>query len=391
VADAVRAVTRPLRILHVPDPVGGQAAGLARAERALGLESVAVALEPSPFGYAMDEVVREAHPSAVGFEIARLRLLIRAAREFDVIHFNFGRTILPPPARGRASRRYRVYGALAGLRELPLLSRAGKAIVVTFQGDDVRQGDVLRRLFEHSVATVNPSNYETGDRAKRSIVRAFDRYADALFFLNPDLGHSLPARAEFLPYASVDLDDWQPIPPRSGERPLVVHAPSDRLTKGTDIIVAAVEQLRAEGVQFDFRLVEGVSRQEARAAYAQADVFVDQLHVGWYGAAAVELMALGKPVLSYLRTTDYAFLPPDFAKSIPIVNTAPETIRDRLRDIVTSDASQRDALGRAGRAFVERWHDPSAVAERLRAVYLAGVASKSGGPRGRAAVDSCHR
>jgi glycosyltransferase involved in cell wall biosynthesis len=366
-----------VRVLHVPDAVGGQAAGLARAERELGLDSRAIGLEPSPFGYAMDEVLRESHPSRVGFELARLRLVLRAAREFDVVHFNFGRTILPSPARGAADLRSRLYGALLGLRDLPFLARAGKAIVVTFQGDDARQGDVLRRLYENSVAAANPANYTVGDRAKRSIIATFDRYADAIFFLNPDLGHVLPVRAEFLPYASVDLRDWRPTPLRASGRPLVVHAPSDRLTKGTDTVLEVVDRLQREGLQFEFRLVEGVAQAEARAIYEHADVFIDQLHVGWYGAAAVEAMALAKPVLCFLRTEDFAFLPAGLADAIPIVSVTPATLSERLRELVTADVGRRTELGATGRAFVEHWHDPLAIAERLRAVYAAAVASKA--------------
>jgi glycosyltransferase involved in cell wall biosynthesis len=359
-----------LRVLHVPDAVGGQAAGLARAERAVGLESVSVALEPSPFGYEMDETIARPGRSRLSFERERLKLVVRALRDFDVIHFNFGRTILPPPARGPAGFRYRAYARLLGLRDLALLDRAGKTIAVTFQGDDVRQGDVLRRRYAFSVADANPANYQTAaDAAKRRIAAAFDRHADLIFFLNPDLGWVLPARARFLPYASVDPQEWMPQPPRHSERPLVVHAPSDRLTKGTEHVLAAVDQLRADGVPFDFRLVEGLSHAEARRLYEDADVFVDQLVVGWYGAAAVEAMALGKPVVCFLREEDFAHLPAELAADIPIVNADRATLTDRLRVLLEGSPDARAALGARGREYVLRWHDPTAIATGLASLY----------------------
>jgi len=39
-----------------------------------------------------------------------------------------------------------------------------------------------------------------------------------------------------------------------------------------------------------------------------ADLLVDQLLTGWYGAVAVEMMALGKPVVCYLREDDLKFI-----------------------------------------------------------------------------------
>lgn len=367
-----------LRVLHVPDAVGGQAAGLARAERALGLDSFAVSLERSPYGYRMDEVVRRPFQSRPAFELARLRLLARALRDFDVVHFNFGSTILPPPARGAASTRYRAYARVVGLRDLPLLRRAGKVIAVTFQGDDVRQGDVLRARYAASVATANPGNYPpAADWVKRRIAAAFDRHAHLIYYLNPDLGWVLPRRAEFLPYASVDPLEWEPAARPASPRPLVVHAPTDRLTKGTEHVLAAVERLRNEGVAFEFELVEGVTQEEARRSYERADVFVDQLHVGWYGAAAVELMALGKPVVCFLRREDFVHLPRDLAEEIPLIDATPQTLAERLRQLVMASAETRADLGARSRAYVDRWHDPLAIAERLKNAYEAAAASPS--------------
>jgi hypothetical protein len=355
--------------------VGGQAAGLARAERALGLDSVAVALEQSPFGYAMDEVLRAPGRSRLAFERDRWQLVLRAARDFDVIHFNFGRTIMPPPPRGAASPRYRLYARLLGLSDLRLLDRLGKLIAVTFQGDDARQGDVLRARYERSVADANPGNYgDPGDRAKRRIVAAFDRHADVLFYLNPDLGWVLPGRARFLPYASVDLSRWSPLALESRARPLVAHAPSDRLTKGTAHVLAAVESLRSQGVRFDFELVEGVTRDEACEVYKRADIFIDQLHVGWYGAAAVELMALAKPVMCFLRIDDFVHLPQELVAEIPIVNVEPSTLADRLRELILAPLEVRAEVGRRSRAYVARWHDPLAVARTTADLYERGLA-----------------
>ncbi len=58
------------------------------------------------------------------------------------------------------------------------------------------------------------------------------------------------------------------------------------------------------GVRFEFTLVEGLHREEAKRLYERADLFVDQLILGWYGGVAVELMALGKPVIAHIRPGD---------------------------------------------------------------------------------------
>ena len=206
------------------------------------------------------------------------------------------------------------------------------------------------------------------DAARRRTIAAFDRYADAIFFLNPDLADVLPARASFLPYASVDPDEWAVSPEETDGPPLVVHAPSDPRVKGTDRVVAAIARLQAEGVPLRFELLHGVDREDVRSALERSAVVVDQLNAGWYGGLAVEAMALGKPVIAALDLLGHPSLPPDFRRDVPIVDASAETLADQLQALLASPEERR-RLGSAGRAFVERWHDPRKVARTVIAAY----------------------
>jgi hypothetical protein len=373
----------PLRVLHCPSNVGNNPQGLARAERSAGLESVCVSFE-DPFGYEVDESLATANP--LGFERRRWGLLRRALRDFDVVHFNFGRSLFPPPppipwgddplhAPGRA------YLRLLALRDLPLLRRAGKTIAVTFQGDDARQGHgpnapaAARRLAEQ----VGDGYYTpAGDALKRRTIGTFDRYADRIFFLNPDLGEVLPDRARFVPYASVDPVEWTPREPGPLRgAPRIVHAPSHRGVKGTEHLVQAVARLKAEGVPIELELVEGVSHTEARRAYERADILVDQLLVGWYGALAVELMALGRPVVCFIdQETAQSHAPPELLGELPIVRASPTDLAGALRSLVTESRGDYPELSRRSRAFAERWHDPVAIGRRMRAEYETASAER---------------
>ena len=133
---------RQLNILHVPDLVGGNAPGLARAERELGLASSCVAFVPSPFGYAADEILRPPGVGRATFERRRLQLLWRALTKADVVHFNFGRSILPHPL---------------ALRELPLLRAAGKAIVVMAADHVIRDTSAFCKTIETGGAPNDPA------------------------------------------------------------------------------------------------------------------------------------------------------------------------------------------------------------------------------------------
>jgi hypothetical protein len=280
-----------VRIIHCPEIIGSHAPALAEAERRLGFASECIALAPHPFAYAADRVLSGG--GRVRMELARWRLLAILLGRADVVHFNFGMSSMPQrvaldaPWDARTPRwarwLYNIYAGALELRDLVWLRQRRKRIVVTFQGDDARQGGALRRS-EHPQPADEVQIYTTeGDRLKAERIALFDRYADALYALNPDLMRVLPGRTRFLPYA-VPLAGEPLLPrpaPRTGHLRSVLHAPSHRGAKGTRYLLEAIERLRSEGHAFRFTLVEGVAHEEALRRYAEGDLVVDQLLYGW--------------------------------------------------------------------------------------------------------------
>jgi len=258
------------------------------------------------------------------------------------------------------------------LRDLPLLKAAGKGIVMTYQGDDARQGDVLRAQFDIHPADEAESEYYTpiSDEGRRERIAFVARYADKIYSLNPDLLHVLPLGAEFLPYSHIDIDSVRPRPPnRRLDHVRILHAPSLRSVKGTRHVISAVESLKEQGLPVELALVEGLSHDQALREYAKADLVVDQLLYGWYGGFAVEAMALGKPVVAYIRPEDLEWVPREMRDSLPIINANAHSLEQVLMEWVTIRRDELADVGELSRAFVEAWHRPTSVAERTRATY----------------------
>jgi glycosyltransferase involved in cell wall biosynthesis len=351
-----------VRVLHCPTDTGGNAWTLARAERALGLDSAVMVFGSSWLQYPADVDLRLPELSRPGRAVAVARAFYHAVHDYDVIHFNFGESLLP-----RSS-------LVPWLRhvDLPLLRALRKVIVVTYQGCDVRQRGFCTRHFPFSACDATECGVCTpevdADRARRAAI--FDRYADSIFALNPDLLRVLPQRAEFLPYATIDPRSWTPVRsrPRTDGIFRILHAPTSRSIKGTRYLVAAVEGLRETHPGIELDLVEGRPHAEVRALYESADVVVDQLLIGWYGGFAVEAMALGKPVVCYLREEDVRLIPSPMRHDIPLLNATPHTLAGVL-SALASDPAVLEVAGRRSREYVERWHDPARVAQRTKAVY----------------------
>jgi hypothetical protein len=332
-----------VRILHAPWNVGGNPIGLSRAERELGFRSDVLVLHQHRYGYEADINLDLPERGGRAAMLRRTGFSLRSLLKYDVFHFNFGETVFQWfDPRGRLHT------------ELPLLKRLGKRVIATFQGDDARPPDANPYAPSREADLPELELIQSQRRA------AMLRYADRVFFLNPDLRQWLPG-ARFMPYASFDPRSVQPTPLPEHEEMIVAHAPSDRKQKGSDRITEAVEALRGEGVPIRLDLIEGVPREEALERTARADIVVDQINIGWYGGYAVEAMALGRPVLCYIREDEPADNP--WGDELPIVRTTAETIRDDLRRLI-DDPERRRRAGSEGRSFVERRHDPRVIARQ---------------------------
>jgi len=201
---------------------------------------------------------------------------------------------------------------------------------------------------------------------KRRFIELISRVADRMFVTDPELATYVPG-AEIVERA-IDVSSWPDIGVADVETPLIVHAPSRRGVKGTNAILRAVGALRRKGLRFDFQLIEKLPQQKARKIYEQADIIVDQLRIGWYGVFAVEGMALGKPVVAYIRD-DLVY---HFGEELPLANANPGNIEQVLERLVRS-YPERQSLSRRARAFAERVHDSNVVAAKLAEHYREAV------------------
>lgn len=349
-----------MRILHCPSDVGGNAWGLSRAERELGLQSDMVVLNQQWFGYNNDINLNLNASPIIIRDFKRFRFYRSTLDKYDVFHFNFGRSILDYPFSG-----------IFNYIDLSDLKRRGKKVIMTFQGCDARIKRYCCKNFTISACVECKVWYcnRITDAMKRRRLAKIERLADEIFVLNPDLKHFLP-NAEFLPYASVDPRQWRAAESYPSEennaRINLLHAPSNRSIKGTEHIIRACMALEKEGYPINLVLAEGIPHARMKAVYESTDIFIDQLLVGWYGAAAVEAMSLGKPSVCYLRESDISWL--HFSESIPIVGATPSTIYDVLLHLIENRCDLKD-IGRRSRAYVEKVHDPLKIAQQLKRIY----------------------
>lgn len=339
------------------------AATNARAERQLGVDARTLVygtyFVTSDFDHDLSPwmkwpVVRSIVPYVV---------LLWAAFRFDRFHFFCDRGLLPSPD-GRSIHR----------GELRLLRRIGREVWCWTYGADVRTREKTLSLGEPNACSecTDPGLHCVCDDTRGAAnVREIVRHANGLLAMG-DMQEYTPGSRNDLFFWPVDVHGpraarYEPrFPEPATTAPLrVVHAPNHRHFKGTRYLVDAVERLRSEGIDVDLVLVEGLPNDEALAVYRSADVVFDQCLIGFHGYFALEAMAMGKPVLCYIRDPERYLIDPE---NCPIVNVRPETIAETLRSLA-NDRPRLQRLGRRGRDYVETNYSLAAFAERLRRLY----------------------
>lgn len=279
---------------------------------------------------------------------------------FDVFHFFFhGGFLAQTPLR---------------FLEVQLLHLAGKKVVVMPYGADVAvptriSSMVFRQGLLMSYPSLATSEHET--------VRWIDYFTAHADFIVGCIFHSetMP-RWDMLTthYYPIDTAVWSPIVASEteidGVRPVtVVHAPNHRGLKGSEFLIAACNELRAEGYPIELRLLEGVPNSEVMRIMQDSDIVAEQFIHG-YGLNAMEGMSLGKVVMSNLSDDHYYRVHRMYTglDECPIVNTSVESIKDTLRMLI-SDPELRSQRAVAGRAYVCKFHSYDAVAQMWDAIY----------------------
>jgi glycosyltransferase involved in cell wall biosynthesis len=308
----------PLRVTLCPVNTAGVPWTNTQALRHRGIDARLVVFERYKLHPEADESLEIPSNSLLLARQARQwAALARLLPRTDIFHFHFGLTLVPQSL------------------QFPILRTARKKSVMHYLGSDIRGK--------------SPEQLSYGKKADAEIVGSYD----AIRWV---------PEAEVIP-PGIDLAAVEPAPPPERERPLILHAPSSRRRKGTEHVIAAVD-----GLDADLDLVEGLHHDEAFERYGAADIVVDQLNAGWYGLFAIEAMALGKPVVTFLHDEAVRRTEEAFGTRVPLVSATAETLREALRPLV-ADASRRRELGAASRAYVERVHDLETVTDRLLALY----------------------
>jgi glycosyltransferase involved in cell wall biosynthesis len=360
---------------------------LARALRARGWDAMSISTEAPdspnrPFYHGEDETIFDPDPLAHKRQIQSF--LAQNAGRFGIIH-SYGIDILSLFVSSCDQR-------LASAYPWDILEAKRRGVLVGYSHsgclDGVSQSSFRawspsmcsNCVWEHRPDVCSDTRNLEWGRKLTTIVDLFCTETD------PPLDFKGSSRSFRAPLTfALDSEHWHPdlkVPAhyqREGrtEEVIVFHGMGNyasrtcggRNVKGTGAVIKAIEQLQREGINIQLDFVQNVPSKDMRYIQSQADIVVDQLNYGRYGALAREAMMLGKPVVGRVNRLDGVGLPATrCVQETPIVDADEMTVVDVLRDLALNPA-KREAIGKASREHAIHWWSAERLAERFERVY----------------------
>lgn len=244
--------------------------------------------------------------------------------------------------------------------DYPILRLAGKKMISVFCGDDIRFGEAVslyaleRGYFNELEPYLNTRTHEINDLflIKTCRIRVAETCSN-LIVSSPEMGQ-LQRKPYMRLHIPINLNNYQ-FKVHGRPNPKIVHAPSYRGYKGTDVILRTVEELKTEGLQFEFILLENLPNQVVRDVLTDSDIVISQLYSDCLSTFSEEGMATGNAVVGRFVTDSVPSAP-------PAVNANQFTLKDQLRETITN-INQRVQLSYAAREYVEKYFNHLTVAQ----------------------------
>jgi glycosyltransferase involved in cell wall biosynthesis len=335
----------------------------ARAEKLLGINGISLVYSTYLISSEFDHNLSRWYSVPIFGKLVPFAVFFWACLFIDRLHFYCDRGLIP------SLKPYRF-----NYSELYIYKLLGIPVFFWTYGADVRSRETTKMLGEPNCCTNCTSVGKTclcDETSRIKKIQKLKKYSNAIFSMG-DMIEYTPGSHNDLFFWPVDLNGenahkYEPAyPEEDGEKPLrIVHASNHRTFKGTHFLIEAVENLKAEGVSIELILVEKVPNEKALDIYRSADIIFDQCLIGFHGYFALEGMAMGKPVMCFIRKHQRYLLHPE---ECPIINTHVNTLKEDIRYFVNNREQLTD-IGMKSRQYIEKYFTLEAFAERLKKAY----------------------
>lgn len=309
-----------------------------------GIEADFYSYKEHIFGYKTDKIIKY---SSSRF-IARLQkawLILKLLLNYKYFIFDTASTLLPD------------------YKDVKIFRFFGKKTMMIFTGCDIRMPEIVSQ-FKWNPCRDCDDDYKKYVgcviETKKQMIRKAEENFD---FITAPMEASGYLEREFVrAYFPVNVDIFPPaeyVKTTLNKKLRLLHAPSNKVYKGTKYIIEAIERLKKD-YDFEFIQVTNISITGLYNEIKKSDLIIDQMLTGIYGLFTIESMAMFRPVVCYVRHDSWQYI----SKECPIYNTDADGLYAALKQILDNPEQLIDA-GNRSREFAEKFHSAKVITKSL--------------------------
>ncbi len=258
--------------------------------------------------------------------------------------------------------------------EMRWAKRHGLKVVCYWTGSDIRslsrmkelEAELQRPNIATYIALVAPGlGSAEAEAARRRLTIACDKWADATFNNSVDHLSYLETPTEpflyFLPDDRLgDLSQFDDV-----TNPVLVHATTSPVIKGTQLARAAVAKLRSEGYQFEYVELMGVTNDVVVSHLRRAHIALNQFYGFSPAVFGVESLCAGTVVMMSADETLETDLPKGSNESWVV--TSHHEVYDNLKQLLDAPETWRP-IAQRGLDWAREYATATGAGARLNAV-----------------------
>ncbi|MBD9484618.1 hypothetical protein IB229_16685 [Pseudomonas sp. PDM14] len=229
------------------------------------------------------------------------------------------RFILGPFLLGFFAARYRKFIYVGGngflfsqcdgrFKEFEFIKKRGGVIVCYFTGSEIRSFKLLNAYAKQRhidvITTYQPISSRGIDspvkeERRKALALSADKFADVIF--NPSTDQMSYMSRETFPFLYFYPDEnirRAPCKWKDTTLPVIVHAPSSPLIKGTPLVRAAIKKLMLDGYDFEYIELIGVPHSTVLETINRAHIVLNEFYAFVPGVFGVEAMAANAVLLT---------------------------------------------------------------------------------------------
>lgn len=347
-----------MKILHAPNNITNAPKKIADLERRNGFLSDSISTKIREGGGNGGPSHFNSKDNLISKVLFRLKYLYLAIFYYDVLNFHAGASLLPRNL------------------DLPVYKLFGKKVIMHYYGSEVRLMKELKKINPYSsLLEEDEKNHPDLDRYKIQRMQYHNKYVDFAiaprefsFFVKKIYPKEKVIENIWCGNILEDQDNLlkKGYDYKQNRVPLIVHCPTNKITKGTKYVLKVVENLQFKGIKFKFKLVANLNQEELLKLMAnEVDIVLDQFLVGSYANICFEAMSLGKLVFCYVNKELHIHSTDDY----PLVNSNLDDLESELeRYILDFDLRRKQAS--LGMDFVKKRLNKRKMIDNLNKLYI---------------------